>query len=166
MSEDTADQYYGYMLVTVDPELFDEVTDSDRARTGDAYDLVKQRLRDKRWPLFRNTRLRTQLGPGSRLLFYVGGKKSMRWHVVASGSVKRIEEWSFNRGPVDPVEYATDLPSEVAHLENVQFASSPKCLKDLLPSLDLAPPNLKYWGVVLQGGCTGLSEADWNLLTP
>ena len=80
--------------------------------------------------------------------------------------MKSIEEWNFSRGPVDPVKYATDLSSEVAHLENVEIASSSKCFKDLLASLDLAPPNRKYWRVVLQGGCTGLTRADWDSLRP
>lgn len=158
-------RYFAFMMVATDPDIASPSSNSSSTR-GSAYELTMHRLRQKYWVLYKGTRLKRYISPKTKLLFYIGGTKKLHHFVVASATVKRVEIWGANRGFVDPIDYLTDPPTEVLKLEDIEIASDPKYLKEQLRNLSFCPRNPKYWGVVLQGGCTGLTRSDWKILKP
>lgn len=147
---------HGFVLVTVDPEL----AEGGRAA---AFDLVRWRLERGRWPIFKNTRCRRQMVPGSRLAFYVAGFGQHAGMIVATATLKAVHV-SRRVNAVDPPHFLTDLPDSVLELSEVAFLDPPVSFRDVAPRLSISPKNPRKWGVIVQGGVRALSEKDWRLV--
>jgi len=161
-----SNKYSAYLMVTSDPDYSNIKPDAKLPKKGEAYSLALSRLNKNYWVLFSGTALRTYVVEGTKLLFYIGGKKFLGGHVIASAIVEKVESWKYSKGIIDDEKYSTDLPAYVLRLSQVELFNQPISLQANLPNLSFAPKNLHYWGVVLQGGCVGLSENDLEILNP
>jgi len=133
-------------------------------RKGSAYELVRARLQRRRWPLYQNTKHKREIGPGARLAFYVGGFRSHRGEIVATAEVAERTSWKWGSPRADPDEYLSEVPDVVISLKNVEALDPPISFKQRLPKLSICPKNMQRWGVVVIGGCRGVSARDWKLL--
>ncbi len=158
--------YSAILMITTDPDISETNVKAKFTSKGEAYHLAMSRLSSNYWVLFSRTSLKDYIVEGTKLLFYIGGKKTLGGHVIASARVEKIENWNYLKGVVDTEEYSTDLPAQVVRLTDVKVFKEPVGFQEKLPSLSFAPKNLKYWGVVLQGGCVGLSNDDLKILNP
>src|SRR5262249_27447396 len=135
---------YGFVLVTVDPEL----EDGGKAA---AYDLVRWRLQRASWPIFRNTRCQRLMVAGSPLGFYVAGSRAHAGMIVATATLKGVRI-SRRASAVDPPNFLTELPDSVLELVAVAFLDPPISFRDVVPRLSICPDNVRKWGAILQGG--------------
>jgi hypothetical protein len=146
-----------YLLVTVDPEL-------EEGGRGDAFELVRQRLANQRWPLFRGTRHRDRFRFGDAVAFYVGGAGPLAGRVVATAVVDGVVLWQRGDPAVDPDNVLTDPPFKVLRLTEVSMLATPVRLQSVLPRLSFAPSYMQRWGVCIMGGSRRLTGADWTVL--
>lgn len=155
MAEEKSEPY-GFLLVTSDPSL-------SGGETGVAYELVKERMRAKRWPLYERTRNRDRIKDGSRVAFYVAGTRKHGGRVVGTAEVAEAKR--FHRTErTDPPQYMTEAPTIVLELKNVRELDPPVSFQERLPLLSFRPKDLKKWGNLLQGGTRALLKGDWEKL--
>ncbi len=147
---------YGFLLVTSDPT----VTGGER---GIAYELVRERLERKRWPLYERTRNRDRIKEGARVAFYVAGTRKHGGCVVAMAEVAEAKRYHRTER-TDPPEYMTEAPSIVLELKNVRELNPPVTFQERLPLLSFRPKDLRKWGNLLQGGTRAIGKADWEKL--
>ena len=131
---------------------------------GSAFGLVTARLDLNVWPLFDRTRRRREFGRGSRIGFYVAGKRIHGGEIVAAAIVKEVTAHRSGAAALDPEQFLTDRPVTVLHLENITYLKEPIDFASAISDLELCPNNKKNWGSVLQGGVTALSRHDWENL--
>jgi len=131
-----------------------------------ARDIAVARLNIGKWPLYEGTRNRRLIQPGDKCLFYLAGRKKDSQHVIASGEVSSIDNWSHSKGSIDDQDLLSDYPEQVINVVNVKFIT-PISIKTNLDKLSFIKPVNHYsWGGALQGGCKKLEESDYKILNP
>jgi len=131
-----------------------------------AHALATQRLKQRKWPLYRNTRNRRHVSPGDQCLFYIGGKKENRQSIIGRAVVVSVEPWSHSKRSVDLPSFLDESPASVVHIENIDFFTSPLHILPLLDRLLLTARMMPRWGSALQGGCVRIQQCDFEILAP
>jgi predicted RNA-binding protein len=152
-----------FLFNTSDPEVFSEDAQT-QTKKGSAYELILSRLQNNYWPLYSRTCYRRHITPGTNLAFYVGGAKEYRKHIIARSSVAAVFPADRNSIFVDSDKFLTDVPAQIVELGTVCYLKDPVNFREILPELSICPKNIKYWGVIMQGGVTEIPERDWQLL--
>lgn len=145
----------GFILTTTDPIM-------TGGRTGNAYDLVAERLKRGLWPIYEGTRNRNTIIAGSRLAFYVAGRSKYARHIVAHAVVSEIRRHRVSK--TDPLEYLTDHPHLVLALRDIELLKPPLAMRHMIPRLSFCPENVAKWGVAMMGGARAVSKEDWSTL--
>lgn len=118
------------------------------------------------WPLFKRTPCKNQVRAGQKILIYLAGNEPDCRNVIASLTVKSIEEWNETRHRAACPIMLDDIPSLVLNISNAKMFINPVPIKEHLPKLDLVPKtNPKRWGVALMGGMKSLTLNDYTALS-
>lgn len=153
-----------FLLNTSDPDLYTEESGA-KTRKGSAFELTCSRLERNFWPLYARTRYSQYLVPGTEIAFYIGGSKNLSKHIVARSTIESVVPWDRRISLHDDNDkYLTDLPSKILELKDTMYLKSPINFKEILPELSARPKNIKYWGVIMQGGVTSLPKNDWDIM--
>lgn len=159
----TTSKYYSYLLVTSDPYLEPEVKGHRLIKTKNAYELAMQRLNSKVWPLFKTTSNRNSINENDKLLFYIAGGSENARKIIASANVYKIRAANDSDHEID-APYKTSIPYTILELSNINILKLSVSIKDVISNLSICPANPKFYGTRLHGGCTGLTEQDYNLI--
>ena len=85
-----------------------------------AFDILKYRLDNHMWGLYKNTRGQFQIYSGCNLIFYLAGEKKLAQHLVATAKIKAISH-SFSRRDLNlytfNLSYCTHIPETKILLE-------------------------------------------------
>jgi hypothetical protein len=154
----TAENRQNYLLV---------VTTSQRWDGGSVpgFDLAERRLRDREWPLYKNTRNRSVIRSGDQLMVYVAGKGLNSTSVVATATVRKIEKILTPSLYHERKELCVPFADLLIRLDQVVILPSPVPFRAMLSELDCRPTNMAKWGAILQGGCRRLTDHDFTLLS-
>lgn len=150
-STETQGEISKFILVTKDS--FDE-----NSRPITAFNLIKLRLKHNKWPIYPQTRCRSQFKAGNEVLFYVGGFNQECGNIVAGAKIR-----STSKRASDDV-FDEEPPLFYLEFQDVNFLSIPINFKEKVKLLSFYPKNEKKWGVVLMGGCRKISEEDWKII--
>ena len=153
-----------FLIMSVDPELSVQCKGRERIKKGSALELAKSRLDKGFWPLYVRTRDSGHISTGDRLAFYIGGTKRLSKQIIASACVENIEKWNLGSKYYDEEIYCTDLPEKILKLRKIEYLESPVSFRTILPKLSICPTNLRFWGIVLQGGVRKLDQNDRDII--
>lgn len=127
-----------------------------------AIEVAKDRLDQKRWPIYANTRNRKIINEGDLCLIYVGGEKEMSGNFYGEFTIEKIESGR-RITLVDKEDILTDTPDRVIQIKDLLIYKEPMRAKTTLKKMSFFPENESRWGVVLMGGCRKLSEPDYKI---
>ena len=126
---------------------------------------IETRLREKKWPLYINTRNKKLIKTGDLCLFYAGGNRSPQsGRILFKATVDSIKSWRSEVGSLDALNAASQNPASYVSLSNVYEYQNKLVLKDLLGQLSFCPKNMTKWGAVLQGGMRKIEKRDFDLI--
>lgn len=126
-----------------------------------ALDIVTNRLNSLVWPLYKGTSHKDKIVVGDKCLFYIGGEKDLRRHILARATVVEV---LINNDLIDDVDILTGLPEKRLVLGGLKYLDEPKDIRKILDKLSFIPNKTKYWGVALQGGCKKISAEDFQII--
>ena len=114
---------------------------------SDSRDVFTNRLNDKKWPLFPNTRYKKQLNIGDGIVFYKAGMAGQRFLGTCTIASRpyRIE------GKMD----------SFLDLEDIHVWDDHKSIRPLIKKLDFIGDKVN-WGISLQGGVIKISSSDYR----
>lgn len=144
-----------FLLITTDGETENGKRTSARA-------VIDWRLDRGRWPIYAGTRHKRNMRPGDLLLFYQGGGRPGRQHIVARGRIAEVVTPKLD-DEFDPPWLLSGAADQALILEDVEALAAPVPIKPLMGEISILP-QLRFWGALLMGGCRRMTEADYRLI--
>jgi len=133
-----------------------------------AYAVLKFRLKNNIWAFHKRTKCKYYIKKGSKLVFYIAGKRKNSQNFVAEAEVKdyinlfpkkdisryvKIPNWYF------------DTPEYKIELKNIKWFNNFVNIYDIMDKLNIfSKKKTNKWGVFLQGGASRISINDYNLI--
>jgi predicted RNA-binding protein len=149
-----------YYLMTVSP-----VIDFDIGKLP-ARIVLKQRLDQNLWPIYKHTRNRNRLKKNDKLIFYLsaGGtnlknSKIQQCFFAEATSSSTVQHVNFHQ----PETWDIHCPDKGIQLKEAKYFIRPVYVKTIFEELFFIKNPQKY-GAYLQGGCRNISEDDYNLI--
>lgn len=127
-----------------------------------AFDVAKERINQRRWPIYSNTRNRKILTEGDLCLIYIGGEKELSGYFYAEFTIGKIENGR-RVALVDNEDILTDAPDRVIQIKDFKVYDEPLRAKSTLQKMSFFPKNESRWGVILMGGCRRLLPSDYEI---
>jgi hypothetical protein len=142
------------MLVTADTPMYV----AGEPPVQPAVQIVAERLHERSWPINARTRYRAELISGRTVFFYVGGRKRLAQHLVASATIAAATPGSaFPQSLCKP--YRLRQPAVTLQLDNIR-EFDPIDIHGLLGVLSFTAGAGGHWSFALQGGCVPLLSKD------
>ena len=132
-----------------------------RSSRTSAFQIVRNRLAGRVWPIYKYTKHQRYMTSGLRVLFYVGGSGEFAKHLVAEATISRssdVTDSSYSESYIYG-KYAP-VPTKLLYFDDVQWYEQPINLLPLRDQLSFLSPQGQNWGIKLQGGCVAASAAD------
>lgn len=122
---------------------------------GDAYEILKQRLKSKSWEIYNKTNLRMQLRVGDKVIFYLAGHGKYSQHFVGEAVIKEIvlADGAYS-------EESNTLIYSTLKFEDITIYKKPSPIKKILEKLIFVSNPAKY-GTALNGGVRRILEVDY-----
>ena len=138
-------------------ESFYCLTTSDA--NSDAYSIFKRRIKEKKWPMYWQTKFQSVIKPGDKLIFYIAGVNKFRQCFVGSAEVNSIDKISNTaESTVDPDKTQAQVTSYI-HLNNIKLFNKKVFIKNILNNLNFIE-NKKNYGLYFIGGVTKIDQAS------
>jgi hypothetical protein len=144
-----------FLLITTDGE-------TESGKRASARMLIDWRLERRRWPIYAGTRHKRTFQPGDFVLFYQGGNRPGRQHIVAQARIAGIITPKHDE-EFDPPWLLSGTADQALVLDEVRALSEPVAIKPLMGEISILP-KLRFWGALLMGGCRRLTVADYDLI--
>jgi hypothetical protein len=144
-----------FLLITTDGE-------TENGKRASARMIIDWRLDRGRWPIYSGTRHKRNMRPGDLLLFYQGGSRSGRQHIVARGRIAEIATPKLD-DEFDPPWLLSGAADQALILDHVEVLTAPVPIRPLMGEISILP-KLRYWGALLMGGCRKMTEEDYDLI--
>lgn len=144
-----------FLLITTDGE-------TEGGKRVSARTLIDWRLDRRRWPIYAGTRHKRTMQPDDLVLFYQGGNRLGRQHIVAQARIsniiipKREEEF-------DPPWLLSGVADQALVLDEVRVLIEPVAIRLLMGEISILP-KIRFWGALLMGGCRKMTVADYDLI--
>jgi EVE domain len=132
-----------------------------------AFVVAGWRMSARRWPIFNRTRHRDEIGPGDRVLIYVGGRRDHAQCFVGTADVVASEpvDHSWRRRSTEFEDGAGDQDTVAwLRLDNVQAIIPALSIRRVLNRLSFLPNNKTRWGTSLMGGVRRIPDGDWDVI--
>lgn len=129
-----------------------------------AIQIIENRVKQRKWPLYERTRNRKAMTQGDILLFYVAGNKLNSGHIIGQAKIENISQNLRNAVFIDGEDILNGSASSI--IEMSEFKSFRKLvhLKSILKNLDCCPKSMSKWGVILYGGARKITERDYTTI--
>jgi EVE domain len=125
-----------------------------------AYQVARSRIRASRWFMYQRTPHRSRIKAGDAVLIYTAGSKPGGGQIIASATVKRVDEIS-GKAVSPEGDLLTEVPVVSLTLEQVQEFSRSVAIREVRDMLSFIPKHQR-WGAVLQGGCRAITRNDYE----
>jgi len=128
--------------------------------TENAIDILKRRLDEKKYPLYKKTPFLKDIKKDDEVVFYVAGKKNKSQNFIAFSHIKSVE--TPNESLIDPDKNKYVLEKYLL-FENITLLKTPIHIKAIINQLEFIK-NKTNFGVYLMGGVSKITENDFNLI--
>ena len=128
-----------------------------------AYDIAVSRLNLKKWPVYRDTILRTQFIDGDEVVFYLAGKEKYSQHFIARATISGGLETVELHYDLDILETDKRIVSGYISFKKVNIFNEPVSLKNIINELDFIK-NKNNYGLYFQGGIRHIDKKNFNLI--
>ena len=132
---------------------------SDSA-TENAVDILKRRLDEKKYPLYKKTPFHKDVKKDDGVVFYVAGRKNKSQNFIGYSLIKSVE--IPNETLIDPDKNKYVLEKYLL-FENIILFKTPIHIKAIINQLEFIK-NKTNFGVYLMGGVSKITENDFNLI--
>ena len=132
------------------------------------YSILKTRLDNEFWGLHKSTQCKKLFRSGTKIIFYVAGKKVNSKCFVASAECAE-DLIHFPKSDIDAYgggeHIYINYPTEKVILENINWFSSPVDIYKIMNKMDkFHHSRPQKWGIYIQGGAFSLTKEDYNLI--
>src|SRR5262245_7370222 len=108
---------------------------SDAGGGLSAYDIASHRLAIGAWPIYKGTRNREAIVSGASVLIYLGGAKEFSQTIIASATVKSVDNVRHRVPRIDQENAHTSPPYKILRLEGIRYLSPPLPIRPLIGKL-------------------------------
>lgn len=119
-----------------------------------AYEVLKSRLDNLEWSLYKFTQNKEIIKENDELIFYIAGKRKMSQHFVAKATIDKMHKTLDENDKILEVKLK---------LKNIAFFDNPVLIDVIKNNLDFIKHKHNL-GLNLQGGCKLLSKEDYDLI--
>lgn len=144
-----------FLLITTDGE-------TEGGKRASARTLIDWRLERRRWPIYLGTRHKRTMQPGDLVLFYQGGNRPGRQHVIAQARIAEIIVPSRDE-EFDPPWLLSSAADQALVLDEVKKLENPVSIKSLMGEISILP-KMRFWGALLMGGCRKMTLEDYRVI--
>ena len=128
--------------------------------TENAVDILKRRLDEKKYPLYKKTPFHKDVKKDDGVVFYVAGRKNKSQNFIGYSLIKSVE--IPNETLIDPDKNKYVLEKYLL-FENIILFKTPIHIKAIINQLEFIK-NKTNFGVYLMGGVSKITEGDFNLI--
>lgn len=128
--------------------------------TENAVDILKRRLDEKKYPLYKKTPFHKDVKKDDGVVFYVAGRKNKSQNFIGYSLIKSVE--IPNETLIDPDKNKYVLEKYLL-FENIILFKTPIHIKAIINQLEFIK-NKNNFGVYLMGGVSKITEGDFNLI--
>ena len=128
--------------------------------TENAVDILKRRLDEKKYPLYKKTPFHKDVKKDDGVVFYVAGRKNKSQNFIGYSLIKSVE--IPNETLIDPDKNKYVLEKYLL-FENIILFKVPIHIKAIINQLEFIK-NKTNFGVYLMGGVSKITENDFNLI--
>ena len=128
--------------------------------TENAVDILKRRLDEKKYPLYKKTPFHKDVKKDDGVVFYVAGRKNKSQNFIGYSLIKSVE--IPNETLIDPDKNKYVLEKYLL-FENIILFKTPIHIKAIINQLEFIK-NKNNFGVYLMGGASKITEGDFNLI--
>jgi hypothetical protein len=136
-------------------------TEDQQGKRLTADEVIRQRIFNKQWEIYKRTKFKDLLKNGDICLFYAAGRKANSQHIIGEGIIKNIHSHSLKSTNYVNLEN----PQKYIEFDKVVTYEFPIDVKTKLDKLTFIPKNRQKWGMVFMNGCRKISSADYVSLT-
>lgn len=129
-----------------------------------ALDIVRHRLAQEAWPIYKGTKNRSSIRPGDFLLIYIAGRHEGRQCIVASTKVRSVEIVGNRPRRIDGHDVLTDPPYKVLRLQDTTWFPEPIPIRPFIGRLSFLPHAGARWSATIVGGCRSMSCDDFKAI--
>ena len=132
-------------------------SENNQGKRLTADEVIRQRIINKQWEIYKRTKFKDLLKKGDVCLFYVAGRKTNAQHFIGEGVIKNI-----HLHPLKPINYLNlEEPLKYIEFDKIDVYEFPIDVKTKLDKLSFIPKNRKKWGMVFMNGCRKISLDDY-----
>jgi hypothetical protein len=125
-----------------------------------AADVIKQRMQNKQWEIYRGTKFKDFLKTGDVCIFYSAGRKTGSQKFLGEGEIKNIHV-----SPICVAEYLNqEEPLKYVEFSKIKAYKVPVSIREKLDLLSFIPENRQKWGMVFMNGCRKILEEDYKAI--
>ena len=128
--------------------------------TENAIDILKRRIDEKKYPLYKKTPFLNDIKKNDEVVFYVAGRKNKSQNFIAFSVIQSVE--IPNETLIDPDKNKYVLEKYLL-FENITLLKTPIHIKAIINQLEFIK-NKTNFGVYLMGGVSKITEGDFNLI--
>ena len=128
--------------------------------TENAIDILKRRLDEKKYPLYKKTPFLKDVKKDDEVVFYVAGRKNKSQNFIGCSLIKSVEIPSEILVDPDKNKYVLE---KYLLFENIILLKTPIHIKAIINQLEFIK-NKTNFGVYLMGGVSKITENDFNLI--
>ncbi len=149
-----------YILITTDKETISGAKIS-------AFEIVKQRLKIGKWPLYKGTNFIDKIQESNECLVYIAGYKKFSQHIISKIKIQKVEilnkEHDYEEKLFDIISTPAlkVLEFKPQEINDNKFIN----IRDEFSSIDFIPNNMKRWGIFFMGGVKRINSKDYYHLS-
>jgi hypothetical protein len=134
-----------------------------------AYFVCRHRLNNNIWGFNLRTRCKRYISQGTKLIFYISGKRNFGNTFIAEAEVADFS-YPFPRRDLsrymDENKWYCDNPSYKIELENIRWFNKPVNIYDMKEKMEyfLSKKKIRNWGFYIQGGAFRISHNDYEII--
>jgi|TARA_Y100000310_G_scaffold197292_1_gene197376 hypothetical protein len=153
--------------MTLRSQFIAVVSDREKETRGvvKSTDVLKYSLNNEIWCLYKGTQLNNHVKPGSRLVFYCGGRTKLMKGFYASATVSKL---SVNVSSSDLARmndldlWYYNIPSTKLELVDIKLFNKPVDINSVLDKVSIFKSKKNKWWYQLQGGLCSISPSDYK----
>lgn len=139
----------------------------------DPYNVAIDRLKEKKWALYKNTYFKDKIKKDDEIYIYIGktNSKNIRFtsSIIASAKIEKIEEFTKSSEWFETEKYFVDSPVKLIHLYKIKHFEKPFGFRENFKNISFISKikksqNTANWGAYMQGGIKKLTEDDALLI--
>ena len=142
--------------------------------TIDPYDVAVDRLKAKKWAVYKSTSFKDKIKVEDEIYIYIGKTNSKNFSftssIIASAIIDKIDDFNKKSVWFEVDKYYVDSPFKLIGLKNIKYFKKPFCFREhfkkvsFISNIKKSQNNTLNWGAYMQGGIKKLTADDALLI--